>query len=316
MTFRSNKDSKFESGEYQKHIEYEKNFYNSDLFKKDLTEITSSGLTYFLDAFQERVKKTIGKNVWDYTISAVNRFDKLPSVRILSIGSGPGGTEIYLANRFTVNYSMDCIDINENLLKLGKQKATSEGLKINFIQQDINQLQLQKEYYDIIFAHASLHHMINHEHIAKEVKKAMKPTAEFIVYDIIARNGMRIWPETKKIADKLWSLIPIKYKLDSNSQDKTKIFSELPDKDLSVDGFECVRSQDLYGTLKQNFRTQKEVPGFSFARRFVDNPLGYNYDIKNNPFDKAVLDTIIYLDEKYSKDYKLKPESVFLVLKK
>ena len=30
-----------------------------------------------------------------------------------------------LAKRFTVNYSIDCIDINEKLLKLGKQKADS-----------------------------------------------------------------------------------------------------------------------------------------------------------------------------------------------
>lgn len=311
----SNKNSRFNSVKYQEHIEYEKKFYNSDLFKNDLTEETSSGLTYVLDAFQNRVKRAIGKDVWEYTISAINKRIDIPVVKILSIGSGPGGTEMNLAKRFTVNYSIDCIDINEKLLKLGKQKADSEGLKLNFIQQDINQLKLKNENYDIVFAHASLHHMINHEHIAEEVKKSMKPNAEYIIYDITCRNGMRIWPETKKIANKLWSLIPLKYKSVPNSKNKTKFFTELRDEDLSKDGFECIRSQDLYGVLKQNFRTEIEVPGFSFTRRFVDNTLGCNYDIKNNPFDQAVLDTIISLDEKYTKSYKLKPESVFLVLK-
>jgi len=84
---------------------------------------------------------------------------------------------------------------------------------------------------------------------------------------------------------------------------------------LSKDGFECVRSQDLYPVLKDKFKIKIEVPGFSFARRFVDKRFGCNYDM-NNPFDKATVDTIIRLDEEFTSEYHLKPESIFLVLEK
>ena len=53
------------------------------------------------------------------------------------------------------------------------------------------------------------------------------------------------------------------------------------------------------------------MDGFLFARRFVEDPFGYNYDTKNNPFDKAILNTIIRLDEEYTHSNNLKPEICF-----
>jgi ubiquinone/menaquinone biosynthesis C-methylase UbiE len=91
------------------------------------------------------------------------------------------------------------------LLSKGQTEADKQVLKLKFIQQDINSISLPSNYYDIIFAPASLHHMITHEHITSEVKKSMKNGAEFIVYDIITRNGMRIWDETRDVANKVFS---------------------------------------------------------------------------------------------------------------
>ncbi len=166
---------------------------------------------------------------------------------------------------------------------------------------------------DIVFANTSLHHLLNHEHVCTEIKKTMKDNAEFIVFDVIARNGMRMWDETREIANKLWTLLPSKYK--NNHSNENQLTDILPDKDLSVDGFECIRSQDLYPILKNNFKTKIEVMVYSFARRFVDDSLGSNYDIKNNPFDKAILDTIISLDEEYTKKLNLKAEQVLVLIK-
>ena len=58
--------------EYEKKVEEEKKIFNPNLYNENLTEIAGSGLTYLLDKFQERVRKQIGKNIWDYTVDAVN----------------------------------------------------------------------------------------------------------------------------------------------------------------------------------------------------------------------------------------------------
>jgi ubiquinone/menaquinone biosynthesis C-methylase UbiE len=307
--------------EYKRHVEYEKKHYDSCTFRPDLTEKTSIALTYLLDRFQSRVQSRVGSNVWDYTVSVVNNKIKGNTsglVKILSIGSGPGGAEIKMAHKFLgKNYNMECMDFNENLLSKGQTKADNEGLKLKFIQQDINSISLSADYYDVIFAHASLHHMINHEHITSEIHKSMKKNAEFIVYDIVTRNGMRMWDETREIANMVFSLLPLKYRRNSlASNQEEKYLAELPERDLSDSGFECIRSQDLYPILKKSFKVKLEVEGFCFARRFLDHEFGDNYDIYRNPFDKAIVETIIKLDEQYASRDNLKPESIFLVLER
>jgi len=301
--------------EYIKHMLFEKRHYDPNLYRENLTEKSTPALAYFLKAFQKRVKKKTGNTVGGNVIDAVNEKTKSNSVRILSVGSGPGGTEMNLAKKFTVKYNMECIDINEQSLSLGQKKAVADGLNIKFSQQDINKLSLKEEWYDIVFAHASLHHMIKHEHIADEIKKSMKSDGLYFIHEPIPRNGLRLWDETKKIAEKIWIQLPEKFKRDCIDKDKHEIVAELPDRNLSKDGFECIRSQDLYPILKEKFRVRNEVKGFSFARRFVDTRFGCNYDL-NNPFDKAIVDTIIALDEEYSEKYNLKPEAIFMILEK
>jgi len=304
--------------EYKKRIENEKNFYDKSIYNENLTEKTSPALAYFLDKFQHRVQNKLGLNVWDYVVSTVNeKIKNNNEVKFLSLGSGPGGAEMDLAKKFQGKYSMDCIDINEESIRTGQNRANELDLNLKFIQQDLNQVKLLSNHYDIIFAHASLHHLINHEHVANQVKSSMKIDGVFIVYDMICRNGMRIWPETKEVANKIFSKLPEKYRFDSIIKDPQKKFrTEIKDEDVGLDGFECIRSQDLYPVLKKIFKIKIEIPGFSFARRFVDVPLGKNYDLDNNPTDLETLDMILKKDEEYSEKYGLKPESIFLVLEK
>jgi len=211
---------------------------------------------------------------------------------------------------------MDCIDINEQSIKLGQQKDKLENVKINFLQQDINELYLEPNVYDIVFASGSLHHMVNHEHIVEEVKKGMRPDGVFIVNEPVPKNGNRLFDETVKIANEVWKLIPTNYKLDCIDKNHQKKFlQQLPDMDQSVDGFECVRSEELPEILKNNFKIKYEVAGFAFARRFFNKRFGCNYNLGNET-DKAIIDLILKLDELYSKTMNLKPEHVFLMLEK
>jgi hypothetical protein len=72
-----------------------------------------------------------------------------------------------------------------------------------------------------------------------------------------------------------FSLLPLKYRRYSLTGSKEDIYlNELPDKDLSTIGFECISSQDLYPILKESFKVKLEVEGFCFARRFLDHGFG------------------------------------------
>lgn len=274
-----------------------------------LTEPANPALAYLLDRFQQKVRDQIGVDVWEYVVREVNR---RPDCAILSLGSGPCGTEINLAKRFSGSYSFDCTDINPELLVKGKEKALSLGLPFRFIAQDVNVVVLPERSYDIVFAHAAVHHFMALEHIFGQVKRALKAGGQFILYEVIPRNGMLMWPETNEVVQRLWKLLPdrLKYEHPGNPPE---LQLERPDRDASVDGFECIRSQEIYPLLKKMFRTRIEVPGFAFARRFVDNDFGPNYDL-SRPEDRALIDLILESDQLYLKQGLLKPESIFMVV--
>jgi len=302
--------------EYVSRIEVEKKSYESEVYNEQLLEKAESGMVYFLGRFQSKVKKITGKNVWEHFISIVNekwKKNQTP-IKILSIGSGPGGSEMMCAKQFSAKYDFDCLDINENSIKVGQKKSDEEGLNFNFYVADANYLLLPKKRYDVIYAHASLHHLINHQHVVNQIKKSMKKDAKMVVLDVIVRNGLRIWPETKIIANQIFLKLPKNYKFNNMKIFLKKYLTELPDVNVNrFGGFECINSQEVYPVLKKNFKTLIEVPGYAFARRFVDHPFSQNYD-SENPFDRAIIDEIIKLDEKYSKINHLRPEGVFLVL--
>jgi len=310
--------NKIESEDYEEHLQNEVTHFREELYNENLVEISSPALSYVLKYFKDKkVKEQTGLTINQHIIENVNNKGKSnQEVKILSLGCGPGGWELALSAKFHVDYHMDCIDVNEKSLALGQKKAESLGRKFKFIQQDINNLILPSEEYDIVLAHAALHHMMNHEHIAKEVKKSMKSDGRFIIHEPISRNGMLMWDKTKEVANNIWSFIPEKFKYDCiNKKNKKNFLNSLPAKDLSKSGFECIRSQDLYPILKENFITEIEVFGFSFARRFFGKRFGCNYDIKN-PTHKAIVDLVIKLDESNTISNKLKPEQIFLILKK
>ncbi len=296
---------------YASKVEKESAFYSTlHSQTEDLTEPANDALTYVLDKMQDKVRKQIGLTVWEFVAKAVN---ERPGCRLLSLGSGPGGTEINLARNFTVPYRFHCMDINAELLAKGEARCRELGLPFQFTAQDINKLSLLPHSYDIVFSHAALHHFIALEHIFAQVKQALKPDGLFILYEAIPRNGMLMWPETNEVVQEIWRTLPDRLKYD-HSFAKPRFSPERPDRDLSVDGFECIRSQDIYPLLKKMFHAEIEIPGFTLMRRFVDSDFGPNYDM-SNPEDAALVERLWELDERYLVSGKLKPDGIFMVLR-
>jgi len=303
-------DALFDSS-YAARIEKEKSIYTAlhQESNEDLTERINSALSYVLDKVQEKVRKQTGSNVWDFVVKSVN---ERPGCNILSLGSGPCGTEINLAQRFTVDYILDCLDINPHLLAKGEERSRQFGLKFRFSAQDINSIALPPRSYDIVFAHAALHHFLALEHIFSQVRNALKPGGLFIAYEVIPRNGMLMWPETNEVVQRLWRLLPDRLKYDHSSG--TPFYTPIhPNRNVGLESFECIRSEEIYPLLKKMFRTQIEVPVLAFTRRFVDTEFGPNYDLSRQE-DRALIDLIFELDEQYLNSGKLKPVTIFMVM--
>jgi ubiquinone/menaquinone biosynthesis C-methylase UbiE len=229
--------------------------------------------------------------------------------RLLSLGSGPGGVELEIAG-LCPEASIHGIDLNPQLLKLGEERARSEQLSVTFEEGDLNTVVLPRNTYDVVFCHASLHHLIELEHVARQIQQTLKAGGRLIVEDVIMRNGSLMWPETKEIVTRIWQTLPGKYRVNHTAYDKKRIDDQFWELDTSTAGMECIRSQDVKPVLEAHFKPIHSITYMSLCMRFFHLMYGPNYDLAQ-PFDAAFFEYIWQLDALLVAAGKLRGEVLF-----
>ena len=239
----------------------------------------------------------------------VQQLRQTAGTRLLSLGCGPGGIEIEVA-RHVPDAALLCLDINPDLLQLGRERAGAEGLGVEFAEADLNTVELPAAGFDIVFCHAALHHVIELERLTRQVARTLRPGGIFITVDVVTRNGYLMWPETREVVRAIWKALPAKFRVNHTVYPAPLIDDEVWEADMSAAGMECARSEAILPAIAACFRPVHYVPYFSLSRRFFDTMYGANYDL-TAPLDKAVFDWIWEMDVYHLASGRLRPETFF-----
>jgi ubiquinone/menaquinone biosynthesis C-methylase UbiE len=254
----------------------------------------------------ELMRRTTGNDLTGHVLS---RLQRTINPRFLSLGSGAGGVEIVFA-REVPSASFTCLDVNAELLRMGADAVKKEALPIRFEQADLNTVVLPRREFDVIFCHASLHHVLELERLACQVRNSLRPGGELIVVDIVTSSGYRMWPETRKVVRSFFRTLPARYRLNHTAYRPKRVDDEIWEQDTRNAGMECVRSGDILPVLSSVFRRKLFLPYQSISRRFLDMMYGPNYNLDRPP-DAALVDWIWELDCHYLSTGELRPESFF-----
>jgi SAM-dependent methyltransferase len=214
--------------------------------------------------------------------------------RLLSLGCGPGGVETSLA-RLCPEAAIHRIDLNTDLLKLGENRARDEHLSITFEEGDLNTVAFPADLYDVVFCHASLHQVLELEHLADQIKRTLKPEGRLIVEDVIMRNGCLMWPETKDVVASIWRTLPDSYRINHTGFSGKEVDAEPWEGDTNLGRMGCIRSEDVLPVLERCFKPVASVNYLSLCMRFFHHMYGPNFDL-SRPFDAAFFEYIWQLD--------------------
>ena len=252
------------------------------------------------------IRRETGADLLGHVLSLLR---SRPNVRMLSLGSGPGGIELSFL-REVREATITCVDLNPDLARLGRERAELEGLNLTFETADLNTIRLPKEAYDAVFCHASLHHVLDLEHVAAEMSKTLRPGGVVITVDVCARNGYLMWPESSEVVRKLFATLPARFRINHTGYAQARVDDDIWECDTSSVSMECIRAEEIIPVLARTFDVQHFVPYFSIMRRFVDTMYGPNYDL-SIPLDAAVFNWLWELDLYYLQSKKLRPETFF-----
>jgi SAM-dependent methyltransferase len=158
------------------------------VFKKDYAEAYDSlyhNKDYEKECdFLEDLFKKYGKNI----------------KTVLDLGCGTGGHALVLAKR---GYEVVGIDRAENMLTAARSKAENAGLKIDFQQSSIQDLELNTTFDAVISMFAVISYQNENEALALSCKKAKKHLREGGVYIFDAWNGLAVMadPPTQMVKE-------------------------------------------------------------------------------------------------------------------
>ncbi|SFS77121.1 bifunctional 2-polyprenyl-6-hydroxyphenol methylase/3-demethylubiquinol 3-O-methyltransferase UbiG [Paenibacillus sp. BC26] len=104
----------------------------------------------------------------------------LKSGKVLELGCGPGRNAIYFAEQ---GCKVDAVDLSREALDWAKQRAEEKNLSVNFINQNIFELDIEEGVYDIVYDSGCFHHIAPHRRMSylKLLNKALKPNGLFAI---------------------------------------------------------------------------------------------------------------------------------------
>ena len=144
--------------------------------------------------------------------SAIFLSNQPKPVKALSVGCGFGIIERVLRQR-DICQTIDGLDVAEKAIQGARKKAEDEGLNgLSYHVADLNTVSLPEETYDVVYAHAALHHVFQLEHLLDQIKKTLKSDGIFIVHEYIGPSQMQFPQHHLELADVFLKSIPERYR--------------------------------------------------------------------------------------------------------
>lgn len=289
---------KDEQTEYQRRLRQEQAIY------KDVEDINvlPAIFHYWSNKYLRPMLEEIGVSSPDaffakYLLESA-RASGVAQPAFLSVGAGNCDTEVRVAKLLRdaglSGFTIACMDINEAMLQRGQELARAEGVAehIRPLAIDFNRWDSPVRY-DGIMANQSLHHVVELEHLFRQVKAALAPRANFVISDMIGRNGHMRWPEARAQVERFWEEMPPAYRYNQQLGRQEMAFQ---DWDCSGEGFEGIRAQDILPLLASHFHFSVFLAFGNVVDPFTDRSFGHNFDA-DAAWDRYFIDRVHACDE-------------------
>jgi 2-polyprenyl-3-methyl-5-hydroxy-6-metoxy-1,4-benzoquinol methylase len=250
----------------------------------------------------------------NHSASLLTSFAK--PIKALSIGCGFGIIERTL-RRHDYCQLIHGVDVAEKAIETARKTAQAEGLDgLSYEVADLNAAKFPPLTYDVVYAHASLHHIFQLEHLLNEIKQTLRPGGLFVVYEYIGPSQMQFPRRDLELADVFLKVIPERYRqLQRRKGTKNEALRVSLDTMNSSDPSEGIRASEIVPLIASRF----EIRHFRYVGGtlllLIFNEIAGNFlesDLEIIP----VIDALITLDN-FLIDNKVLPSyHVYMVCEK
>lgn len=182
----------------------------------------------------------------------VHWFDDLmergPFPRAAALGSTSGYLEEQWQRRRASKH-LDIYELSKGVIEKTRRRLSTQGLLegVHFFECDLNRAVFPAETYDVIWSAGAVHHLIELEHVCREVGSALKPGGLFVLYEYIGENRVQFAAQRLRLAMEAVSDLPDRYWRGERAV-------KCPPLDV-LSPFEAVRSEEIREIVSSHFDT-------------------------------------------------------------
>jgi SAM-dependent methyltransferase len=226
-------------------------------------------------------ERATGDPAHDWLSTWAAQFFDGENLRVLVLGCGEGWLERALVVQRPNIARIDACDFAADAVARARAQAPP---KIDYSVKDLNVDTLPPKTYDVIIAHAVLHHIERLEHAFDEIERALKDDGTLIVNEYAGPNRFQYDDTVLALINELLAALPKRFRRSS----LTGAFYESKQRPtveemIANDPSEAVRSADLLPMIESRFDIiDRRNIGGAIAQHLL-------YDIVLNfPFDDSV----------------------------
>jgi SAM-dependent methyltransferase len=239
------------------------------------------------------------------------------SPRVLSLGCGYGGHDLEIAQHVENLGELIAVDLNPRVYDTASRRAALLGLPIVFQSLDLNRVSIEPGYFDAIYAVASIHHILNLEHLLTQIHAGLKDDGRLIVIDIIGKNQVEFWRENVEYAARVVKRLAMRHGFASGRRplrrllfDPYTVISPYVEPEIQT-GMEGIRQEEIAPLLDRWFMPEKVYYYDAYMRLICTNPtIGPLLDPDVRKY-RRILESLIDEEAEAIATGKLRPTELF-----
>jgi tRNA (mo5U34)-methyltransferase len=218
--------------------------------------------------------------------------------RALSLGCGTGIIERAVRER-DVCQRIDGLDVAEGAIERASALAAESGLTgLEYRVADLNRDELPPDAYDVVYAHAILHHIFALEHVLDQVRRTLRPGGLLVLYEYVGPAQMQFPREHLELADALLRAIPRAYRrhvrpgLDGTKDSAPRV--SIADMN-ATDPSEAIRASEILTLAASRFEIRHVRSIGGTLLMLILNEIAANFR-DDDPEAQAIVASLVYLE--------------------
>jgi len=267
--------------------------WNDATFTKNLAHANWMSNVAVLGHLNERAT---GDPVREWLGSWARRWFAGDNLRVLVLGCGEGWLERGIAAWPFVAH-IDAVDFAADAVARAKEIASEQGItKIAYDVVDLNRAELAKDAYDVIVAHAVIHHVENLEHAFAQLRNALRPNGTLIVNEYVGPKRFQFGDDVLRIINDLLACLPARLR---RGAIETSVYEkrERPtvEQMIANDPTEAVRSDELLTFIERelNVVDRKNIGGTILQHLLYDISHNFRFDV---PRERALVEMLCTIE--------------------